>query len=146
MIVLKGNPIVRGRASGPAVVTRMPMNFTASFTKPKNLIPAWMALVQDHKHELFNKNLRGTVLVYPATIGSTYTGMILLEGMCRGVSPAAIIVQNADPLMVSGSILADVWFGKGIPVVEYPGEDIFAKIKTGSHVEVNGDSGVIRVS
>lgn len=145
MIVLKGNPILRGRASGPAMVTRMPMNFTASFTKPKNLMPFWRALVQDRKHELFNRNMSGTVFVYPATIGSTYTGMILLEGMCQGASAAAIIVQNADPLMVSGSILADVWFGKGIPVVEYPGEDIFNKIKTGDHVEVNGDSGEITV-
>jgi uncharacterized protein len=146
MITLKGTPIVKGRASGPAMVTRMPMNFTASFTKPKNLIPSWMSLVQDSKHVLFNKNIRGTVFIYTATIGSTYTGMVLLELMCRGFAPAAIIVQNADPLMVSGSILADVWFNKGIPVVEYPGEDIFNKIRNGALVEVNGDSGEITVS
>jgi predicted aconitase with swiveling domain len=146
MMILMGTPIVKGRASGRAMVTKMPMNFTASFTKPKNIIPAWMSLVQDSKHELFNRNVKGTVFVYPATIGSTYTGMILLELMCRGTAPAAVVIQNADPLMVSGSVLADVWFDKGIPVVEYPGEEIFSRIETGAHVEVNGDSGEITVS
>jgi uncharacterized protein len=143
MTVLKGNPMIKGRASGPALVTKMPMNFTASFTKPKNLLPFWRALVQDTKHDLYGKNIKGTVFVYPATIGSTYTGMVLLEAMHQGAAPVAIIVQSADPLMVAGSILADVWFGKGIPVVEYPSEDIFDRIKTGDHVEVNGDTGEI---
>ena len=145
MMVLKGNPVIKGKASGPAMVTKMPMNFTASFTKPKNIIPAWRSLVQDSNHDLFNKNIRDTVFVYPATIGSTYTGMVLLELMYRGVAPAAIIVQNADPLMAAGPILAEVWFEKGIPVVEYPGQDIFDKIKTGDQVEVNGDTGEITV-
>ena len=145
MKILKGKPVVKGRASGPALITKMPMNFTASFTKPKNLMPFWRSLVQDNRHDLFNKNIKGSVLVYPATIGSTYTGMILLELMNQGAGPAAIIVQNVDPLMAAGPILADVWFGKGIPVIEYPSEDIFNTISTGAMVEVNGDTGEIFV-
>jgi predicted aconitase with swiveling domain len=143
MTTLKGKPVVKGRASGPALVTKMPMNFTAAFTKPKNLLAFWRSLIQDRHHELFNKDIKGTVFVYPATIGSTYTGMILLELMYQGVGPKAIIVQSADPLMAAGSILADVWFEKGIPIVEYPGEDIFEKVKNGARVEVNGDTGEI---
>jgi uncharacterized protein len=145
MKILKGKPVVKGRASGPALITKMPMNFTASFTKPKNLMPFWRSLVQDNRHDLFNKNIKGSVFVYPATIGSTYTGMILLELMNQGAGPAAIIVQNVDPLMAAGPILADVWFGKGIPVIEYPSEDIFDTIRTGAMIEVNGDTGEIFV-
>jgi uncharacterized protein len=145
MKILKGKPVVKGRASGPALITKMPMNFTASFTKPKNLMPFWRSVVQDNRHDLFNKNIKGSVFVYPATIGSTYTGMILLELMNQGSGPAAIIVQNVDPLMAAGTILADVWFGKGIPVIEYPSEDIFDTIRTGAMVEVNGDTGEIFV-
>ncbi len=145
MTVLQGNPVMKGKARGPAMVTKMPMNFTASFTKPKNLILAWRSLVQDSNHDLYNKKIRDTVFVYSATIGSTYSGMVLLEMMYQGVAPAAIIVQNADPLMAAGSILAEVWFNKGIPVVEYSNEDIFDKIKTGDQVEVDGDTGEITV-
>ena len=145
MKILKGKPVVKGRASGPALITKIPMNFTASFTKPKNLMPFWRSLVQDNRHDLFNKNIKGSVFVYPATIGSTYTGMILLELINQGAGPAAIIVQNVDPMMAAGPILADVWFGKGIPVIEYPSEDIFDTIRTGAMVEVNGDTGDIFV-
>jgi uncharacterized protein len=145
MTILRGFPVIHGRASGPALVTRMPMNFTASFTKPKNIVPAWRSLVQDRNHELFNRKVGGTVLVYPATIGSTYAGMVLLELMHRDAGPAAIVVQAADPLMVAGPVLAEVWYGKGVPVVEYPDEDLFDKIRTGDRVEVNGDTGEITV-
>jgi uncharacterized protein len=143
MTILEGNPVIGGRASGTALVTKMPMNFTASFTKPKNLLPAWRSLVQDKNHELFGRNIRGTVFVYPATIGSTYTGMVLLELMYRDTGPAAIIVRNADPLMAAGPILAEVWFSKGIPVVEYPHDDLYQRIRTGDRIEVDGDTGEI---
>jgi predicted aconitase with swiveling domain len=146
MTTLRGKPVVKGRASGPAMVTKMPMNFTAAFTKPKNLAPWWRSLIQDRHHDLCGKDISGSVFIYPATIGSTYTGMVLLELMYNDRGPAAIIVQNADPLMVAGSILADVWFDKGIPIVEYPGEDIFEKIQNGARVEVNGDTGEITIS
>jgi uncharacterized protein len=145
MKILKGKPVVKGKASGPAIVTKMPMNFTASFTKPKNLMPFWRSLIQDDKHDLFNQKIKGSVFIYPATIGSTYTGMVLLELIHQKSGPAAIIVQNADPLMAAGPILADVWFGQGIPVVEYPSEDIYDAIATGTRVEVNGDTGEILI-
>ena len=143
---LKGKGIIGGIARGKAQVTRMPMNFTASFTKLANLLPGRRSQVQDRHHELFKKDIKGSIFVYPATIGSAYTGMILLELMYRGCAPAAIIVQNADSLMVSGSVLADVWYGKGIPVVEYAGDDLFTVIQDGSTVEVDGASGEIAIS
>jgi predicted aconitase with swiveling domain len=143
MKTLHGKGVFGGSARGKAIVTRMPMNFTAAFTKPLNLVPGREAQVQDRHHELFGKNLRASVLVYPATIGSTYTGMILLELMHKGQSPAAIIVQRADSLMVSGAVLAQTWFGEGIPVVEYTGDDIYDEIFDGAIVEVDGGSGEI---
>ena len=39
--------------------------------------------------------------------------------------------------------LANVWFGKGVPVVEYKPADLFDKIRTGDTVEVNGETGEI---
>ncbi len=146
MTTLKGRAVYGGRASGPALVTRMPVNFTAAFSKPANILPHKRGEINDRHHELFKKNLKGTVLVFPAAIGSTYTGMLLMQLMYDGHAPAAVIVQNADSLLVSGTVLAEVWFGKGIPVVEYSSDDLFEKIKTGAQVEVNGDTGEIIVT
>ncbi|HUT52384.1 MAG TPA: DUF126 domain-containing protein [bacterium] len=145
METLQGKVMLGGRGSGPALVTRMPMNFTAAFSKPVNLIPSRRAEIQDQHHELFRKNIEGSVLVFPACIGSTFTGMVLMQLMIEGHGPAAVVVQNADPLLVSGAVLAEVWFKKGVPVVEYQGADLFDKIKSGDRVEVDGASGEIRV-
>ena len=146
MTTLQGRGIIKGRASGPALISRTPINFTAALTKLQNLLPGRRAEVQDRHHELYRQNIKGTVLVFPTCIGSTYTGMVLLEIMYRRVAPAAMIVQEADSLLVSGSAIAEVWFDCGIPIVEYHSEDLFDKIKTGDTVEIDGATGEIRVS
>lgn len=146
MTIIKGKGVVSGTGRGNAMVTKQPMNFTAAFTKPKNLIPGKLSYIMDRHHELYGKDVKGKVMVIPSCIGSTYTGMVLLELMYRGVAPAGIVVQAADPLLVSGPILADVWFKKGVPVVEYPGDDLWDKITPGATLEINGDSGEIKIS
>ena len=90
MKILQGRGITGKRAKGPALVTRAPMNFTAAFTKPQYLIIPWLgSQINDRHHELHKKLLQGTALVYPATIGSTGTGMVLMELMANGQGPAA---------------------------------------------------------
>lgn len=145
MTSLKGRPVFGGIASGPALVTKLPMNFTASLTKPKNLIPWWRSQIQDRHHDLFKCNVKGHVLIFPAAIGSTYTGMMLLELMYQECAPEAFVAQKIDPLLVSGPVLADIWFSKGIPIVEYPGEDIYEKISNDDWVEINGKTGEIKI-
>jgi predicted aconitase with swiveling domain len=146
MRLLQGRGIIKGRAKGSALISRTPINFTASLTKLQNLLPGRRAEIQDRHHELYKQNVKGTVLVFPTCIGSTYTGMVLLEIMYRRVAPAAMIVLEADSLLVSGSAIAEVWFDCGIPIVEYPSEDLFEKIKTGDTVEVDGATGEIRIT
>ena len=143
MTTLQGRGMVSGKARGPALVTRQPMNFTAAFTKPINII--LRPSIQDRHHDLYRKSVKDKVLVFPACIGSTYTGMVLTQLMHDGHAPAAMVVQSADPLLVSGSVLAEVWFQRGIPVVEYDGEDLSEKIRNGDQVEVDGNTGEIKV-
>ncbi len=143
MTILKGRTYVSGKARGKALVSRMPVNFTASFSSPINLLPGRRSEIRDRHHDLFGKRIKDRVLVFPAAIGSTFTGMVLLDRMYEAVAPCALVVRNADPLLVSGSILANVWYNKGVPVVEYKAADLFDKIRTGDRVEVNGDTGEI---
>ena len=146
MKLLQGRGVIAGRGKGPALISRTPINFTAALTKLQNLIPGRRAEVQDRHHELYKQNIKGTVLVFPACIGSTYTGMVLLEIMYRRVSPAAMIVLEADSLLVSGSAIAKVLFDCGIPIVEYPSDDLFDQIQPGDTLEVDGATGEIRIS
>jgi predicted aconitase with swiveling domain len=144
--IVRGRGITGGRATGPAIVTREPMNFTAAFTKPRNLLPGLGSQVNDRHHELYRSVIKGKVLIYPATIGSTGTSLALLERIYRKDAPAALVVGHADTLMVSGSILASVWFGTDMPIVEFPDEGLYELVRNGDSVTVDGSSGEIRIA
>lgn len=146
MRLVRGRGIVGGVATGPAIVTRVPMNFTAAFAKPANLLPWLGSQINDRHHPLYRTFIKDKVLFYPATIGSTGTGLALLERIYRKDAPAALVVGNADTLMVSGSILGAVWFGRTLPVVEYPDEGIYDLVGDGDTVTVDGTSGEIRIA
>jgi predicted aconitase with swiveling domain len=142
---LTARPILKGRASGPALVTREPINFTAALTKIANVPHSRRAELRDEHHPLFGRNIAGRVLVFPSCIGSTHTGLVLLDLVSKGRGPAALVVQHSDSLLVSGIVLSDVWFGRSIPIVEYAGSDLFERIADDDTVEVDGSTGEIDV-
>jgi hypothetical protein len=144
-VVLQGKGLVRGRGRGPALVTRQPINFTAALTKVPNMLPSRRAEICDRHHELHGRNVAGQVLVFPSCIGSTHTGLVLLELVARGAGPAGMLVQAGDSLLVSGVVLSDVWFDRVIPIVEYAGPDLFDRIADGMTVELDGTTGTITV-
>ncbi len=144
--VLECKGVIGGTASGPAMVTKQPINFTAAMCKVPNMLPSKRAEIRDGHHELFKQNIGGRVLVFPSCIGSTHTGLVLLDLVSMERGPAALIVQHNDSLLISGVVLSDVWFGKKIPVVEYPGDDIYDLIADGVEVTVDGDAGEISVA
>ena len=146
MTTLKCKTVIGGKATGEALVTEQPINFTAAMCKVPNMLPSKRAEVNDAHHELFKQNVAGKVLVFPSCIGSTHTGLVLLELVSRQNGPAALVVRHNDSLLISGVVLSDVWFGKTIPVVEYHGDDLFEQFHTGDRVTVDGDAGEIRIT
>jgi predicted aconitase with swiveling domain len=140
---LAGRPVLPGRGRGPALVTREPINFTAALTKIANVPLSRRAELRDAHHPLFGRNIAGRVLVFPSCIGSTHTGLVLLDLVSKGRGPAALVVQRSDSLLVSGIVLSDVWFGRNIPIVEYPGDDLFDRIHDDDVVDVDGATGEI---
>lgn len=141
--VLQGRGITRGRATGTALVTRTPLNLTAAHTKFHNLLRRGQ--IRDRHHELFRERVEGKILVLPRCVGSTFTGIVLLELIYREASPLAIVVGEADSLLVSGAVLADVWLEHAIPVVEFGKPDLFDQIQDGDLIAVDADTGQVVV-
>lgn len=141
--VIQGRPIIAGEASGPALVTRQAVNFTAAMCKPANLLPGRKAQMWDVHHELYKQYIDGVVLVFPACIGSTHTGLVLLDLVALEKGPAALLVQDADSLLVSGVALADTWYERSIPIIEVPGESLFENISTDQAVTVRADGSIL---
>ena len=142
----QGRTVVAGHGKGPALITDQAVNFTAAFTKIPNMFPSRRAEVRDRHHPLFKVNMKGRVLILPACIGSTHTGLVLLDLVRLKNGPAAIIVERADPLLVSGVLLSQVWYHQSVPIVEYGTHALQDEVRDGQMIEVNGETGEILVA
>lgn len=86
------------------------------------------------------KNLKGKVLVYKETKGSSGGCVVLMTLAVKGMAPAAIVTMKpADYNMTEGTILAKV------PFVCEPDRDLLSEIKTGQILKVDADAGTVEV-
>ncbi len=145
MHTFQGTPILEGKAVGPALITDRPVNFTAAFTQPKNLFPWGRSTFSDRHHPWFGEDIRGRILFLPACIGSTHTGLVLLDLVRLGLGPAAMVVEEFDPLLASGPVLSEVWYGRGMPCVAHPIAPFASIVAPGTIAEVDGISGVVTI-
>jgi hypothetical protein len=136
MIISGCRKIVGGLGSGKALVSSQPINFLA-------MVDAKNGVIKDPKHELFNKPLKGAVLVFPNAVGSSVGAYVFYSLKEYGNAPSAIVCSKADITTASGAAIAN------IPVVDLPEqmsrEPLPLLIKPGSPVSVDADSGRITI-
>jgi len=83
------------------------------------------------EHKLAGKSYAGRVLVLDAAKGGVATAWMLHEMKARGVMPAALVLNRANPIMVQGAALADFTMISGF---DY---DITRAIPDGAEVEID---------
>lgn len=130
MIISNCKKIVGGSGEGPAIVTSQPINFLA-MVDPKT------GKITDPKHELHDKSIKGSVLVFPYAVGSSVGAYAIYSLREYGTGPSAVVCSKADITTASGCAIAN------IPVVDLP-KDAPA-IKNGAVVRVEADAGRITV-
>jgi len=126
---LKGRKIVEGVCKAEALVSTKPISFLGGVD------PADGKIIEKN-HDLCGACIRDKVLVFPHGHGSTVGSYVMYSLAKKGLAPAAIINQTADPVVVVGAIIAN------IPMIDHI--DI-KRIKTGDTVEVDGFRGVARI-
>jgi predicted aconitase with swiveling domain len=93
--------------------------------------------------DLFKKVMTGTILCLPVTIGSTTGGLALETAVQMGIAPLAMLFSDhIDSLAAAGVILADVWVGKRIIVVDQLGKEFLSSVEQGQKIEVFEDGRV----
>lgn len=90
-------------------------------------------------HALYGVSLVGKVCVFRTAKGGVATAWALLDMRERGVAPAALIFQAANPIMVQGAVLA------GIPLLDRLEPDPLTLLRTGDLVRVRPGAGVVEV-
>lgn len=121
--------IVRGKASGSVLKTEMPINFLGSVDKKTGII-------NDDKHDLTGRSLKGTVLVFPYGVGSSVGAYTIYSLKSNKTAPAAMICKKVDLTVASGCALAN------IPLVIVD-ERQYDKLHNGTQATVDTEAGTI---
>lgn len=132
-IEIKGRGVVRGYAEGGALVADTTLSFWGE-------VDAVTGRVIAVGHPLEGMSLKDRVLVIRSTKGSSGTPMILNLAKLEGNAPAAFVNVEVDSLAVLGCIVNE------IPMMADLERDPFEAIATGDHVEVDANSGILRVT
>jgi len=142
--ILKGRGLSEGIVEGEAIITKQPFNITSAFSIP--LVSNSKKLkVSDRTHELYRKDIKDKVLIFPIPIGTTTIGFVLLEAIVRKIGPKAIICERAEPLLSSGALCAKIFYDQEFPIVDQVDFTELEQIQNGTMVRVNGNNGIIEI-
>jgi len=95
--------IVKGKAFGKIIKTQNPINFLGTVDKKTGVI-------QDKNHELYQKSIKGSILVFPHGIGSSVGAYTIYSLKSNNSAPLAMICKKADLTVASGCALANIPF------------------------------------
>ena len=142
----KGRIVAPGTVTAEALVTHGGLNTLASFQKALQFGDKKATCGDQNNPDLFGKQMLGTALCLPQTIGSTTGGLVLYCACAMGRQPACMLFSKPiDSLAAAGSILASVWLeGIPMPVVDSLGEEFLDYVKDGMTITVKED-GIICV-
>mgnify|MGYP003334224208 CR=1 FL=1 len=118
--------LVAGQAKGPVIKTNHPINFLGTVDKKSGII-------SDKNHELYNKSIKDSILVFPSGIGSSVGAYTIYSLKSNLTAPLAMICTKADLTVATGCALAN------IPVIIISNEE-FQKINDGMNCSVDTNS------
>ena len=119
--------IVKGIAKGKIMKTNIPINFLGAVDKKTGVI-------RDQKHDLFEKSLKNSILVFPHGIGSSVGAYTIYSLKSNDSAPAAMICTKADLSVVSGCALAN------IPMV-IANQEQYDSLVDGQEITLDAESG-----
>ena len=142
----KGRVVAPGTVTAPALVSHGGLNPLASFQKALQFGDKKATCGDQNNPDLYNKQMLGTALCLPQTIGSTTGGLVLYCACAMERQPACMLFSKPiDSLAAAGSILASVRLdGISMPVVDNLGEEFLEYVKDGMTITVK-DGGIVVV-
>jgi uncharacterized protein len=139
----QGRAILPGSCRGEALVSHTGFNVLASFNQSITLHRRKAVCSDQNNPDSYKKVMTGKILCLPVTIGSTSGGLVMETAIQMGLAPKAMLFSEPiDSLAAAGVIMADVWLGKSIVVVDNLGNEFLDTVRTGQEVVVYEDGKV----
>ena len=145
MKVFKGRVVAPGTVTAPALVSHGGLNTLASFQKALQFGDKTATCGDQNNPDLYGKQMLGTALCLPMTIGSTTGGLVLYCAGAMQRQPACMLFSKPiDSLAAAGAILADVWLPDvTMPVVDSLGDEFLDYVKDGMTITVKDGGEVV---
>lgn len=129
---IRGHVGVGAEVSGVALVARD--NFSARYD-----LDRLQGVFSRPAHALYGESYVDKVLVLHTAKGGVATSWMLREMKSRGMAPAALLLNTANPIMAQGAAFAELPFMDRFEV------DITEAIRTGDRVTVAPQTGLVIV-
>ena len=127
---LAGRSLVDGAAFGPLLHADVGLSFWGG-------VDPCSGEVIDRHHPLSGQCLAGRVLAIPSGRGSCTGSSVLMELISNGHAPAALVLAQADEILTLGVLVAQLLFGRSLPVLCI-GEEAFAALGGKEFARVDG--------
>ena len=141
----KGRVITPGTTKAEALVSHGGLNTLASYQTAMMFGDKEVKCGDQNNPDLYKKSMIGKAMCLPMTIGSTTGGMALFTICELGKNPACMLFsESIDSLAASGAIMAKVWSGSTMPVIDRLGQEFLDYVKDGMMISVE-EGGVVVV-
>ena len=118
--------LVQGKTQGIILKSQNPINFLGTVDKKTGII-------SDKNHDLFEKSIKDTILVFPSGVGSSVGAYTIYSIKSNNSAPLAMICKKADLTVATGCALAN------IPLVIISEEE-FDNLHSDSKISLDTDS------
>ncbi len=118
--------LVPGKVQGIVLKSTKPINFLGTVDKKTGII-------SDKNHDLFEKSIKDTILVFPSGVGSSVGAYTIYSIKSNNAAPLAMICQKADLTVATGCALTN------IPLIIISDEE-FSSIENGMKISLDTDS------
>lgn len=93
--------LVNGKTQGVVLKSNDSINFLGTVDKKTGII-------SDKNHELYEKSIKDTILVFPSGVGSSVGAYTIYSIKSNNSAPLAMICQKADLTVATGCALANI--------------------------------------
>ncbi len=118
--------LVQGKVEGTILKSEAPINFLGTVDKKTGII-------SDKNHELFEKSIKNSVLVFPSGVGSSVGAYTIYSIKSNNSAPLAMICKKADLTVATGCALTN------IPLVIVSDEE-FSSFQSGQKISLDTKS------
>ena len=128
----KCHKISEGKARAEAIISTDRIMFYQ--VRPED------GVMEEKNHMLEGRSIAKKVLLFPGGKGSSVVQQDGLYHLDRFHNmPAALIVQDPDPVLVAGAIIME------IPMVDRLPQEFYDTVKNGDIINVNADEGFVEI-